>query len=109
MYVGNAFGVASLLEVAASNFGVALSLAFGWTSVVPPLLPRTLLAGVDASLFESSASALRSFSDSLAFFSSSAFLSASATVSSNFFLALVNSSICLLTSSTVAFSFLILL
>ena len=45
------------------------------------------------------------FLASSAFFCSAAFLSASATVSSNFFLALVNSSICLLTSSAVAFSF----
>ena len=36
---------------------------------------------------------------------SSAFLSVSATVSSNFFVALVNSSTCVLTSSAVAFSF----
>ena len=112
VYVGNAFGAVSLLEVAASTFGVALSLSAGWTSVVLPFLPRFLGVGLSTltSLFEASVVALRSVADSCAFlassafFCSAAFLSASATVSSNFFLALVNSSICLLTSSAVALS-----
>ena len=116
MYVGNAFGAASLLEVAASTFGVVLSLSAGWTSVVLPFLPRFLgvVFSTFAALFEASAVALRSvpdwlascaFSASSAFFCSSAFLSASATVVFNFSVAFFNSSTCVLTSSAVAFSF----
>ena len=77
-------------------------LASGWTSVVLPLLPRELLAGVEVSVLAASTVALRFSPICLV---SSAFLSVSATVSSNFFVALVNSSTCVLTSSAVAFSF----
>ena len=110
MYVGNAFGAASLLEVAASTFGVVLSLSAGWTSVVLPFLPRFLgvVFSTFAALFEASAVALRSVPDwlaSSAFFCSAAFLSAAATVAFNFSVAFFNSSTCVLTSSAVAFSF----
>ena len=120
MYVGNAFDAVSLSEAAASTFGVSLVLASGWTSVVLPFLPRFLgvVLSTFASLFEASASALRSVPDWLAFFSSSAFLassaffcsaaflSASATVAFNFSVAFFNSSTCVLTSFAVALSFL---
>ena len=116
VYVGNAFDEVSLLEAAASTFGVVLSLSAGWTSVVLPFLPRFLgvVLSKFASLFEASAVALRSVPDwlascaflaSSAFFCSSAFLSASATVAFNFSVAFFNSSTCVLTSSAVVFSF----
>ena len=110
MYVGNAFGAASLLEVAASTFGVVLSLSAGWTSVVPLFLPRFLgvVFPTFAALFEASSVTLRSVPDwlaSCAFLASSAFLSAAATVAFNFSVAFFNSSTCVLTSSAVAFSF----